>query len=126
MDQKIKKTKQEFLKDVNSSKNVPELDLVSIKYLGRKGKVNQLFQSLSPKEKAIYGKSLNQLKKDLENTITKTKTLLLNTKSQKKIDVTIPGIKPKTGHLHLLTQAIEEVETIFNSLGFVRRRYPEV
>lgn len=126
MDQKIKNTKQKLLKEISSAKDIPKLDLISTKYLGRKGKINQLFQSLSPKEKAAQGKNLNNLKKETKDVLKKTRTLLLNLKPKKKIDITIPGIKPKQGHLHLLTQAIEEVEDIFKSLGFVRRRYPEV
>jgi phenylalanyl-tRNA synthetase alpha chain len=43
-----------------------------------------------------------------------------------KIDVTNPGIKPPLGHLHLVTQAIEEISSIFEKIGFERVRYPEV
>ncbi len=126
MDQKIKNTKQKIRQDLVLIKNIQDLDTLSTKYLGRKGEVNKLFQSLSPKEKATYGQKLNQLKNEIEKEVKKTKSLLLNVKPDKKIDITIPGIKPKEGHLHLLTQAIEEVEDIFRSLGFIRRRYPEV
>jgi len=42
------------------------------------------------------------------------------------LDTTQPGIKPDTGHLHIMTQAISEIEEIFNSLGFYRVRYPEL
>jgi len=126
MDQKIKQTRQELKKDLKLIKNLSQLESISVKYLGRKGKINQLFQSLSPQEKANYGRSLNQLKKEIKENIDQTKTLLLNIKHSQKIDVTIPGIKPPEGHLHLITQAIEEIEDIFRSLGFVRRRYPEV
>ena len=42
------------------------------------------------------------------------------------LDVTQPGLKQEIGHLHLVTQAIWEIEEIFNSLGFYRVRYPEV
>ena len=126
MDQKIKNTKQKLLAEINLTKNISKLDSISTKYLGRKGEINKLFQSLSPKEKATYGRALNQLKKETEESIKKTETLLLNVKPKKEIDITMPGVKPTEGHLHLLTQTIEEVEEIFKSLGFIRRRYPEV
>ena len=126
MDQKIKNIQQKLLKELSLTKNITQLETLSVNYLGRKGAVNQLFQSLSSKEKAVHGKDLNQLKNNIESSIKESKTLLLSVKSKKKLDITIPGIKPPEGHLHLLTQAIEEVEDIFKSLGFVRRRYPEV
>jgi phenylalanyl-tRNA synthetase alpha chain len=53
-----------------------------------------------------------------------------NSKTHKKtetdIDVTLPGIKPPLGTLHLVTQAIEEITSIFDKIGFSRVRYPEV
>ncbi|MBU1200758.1 phenylalanine--tRNA ligase subunit alpha [Patescibacteria group bacterium] len=126
MKQKINQIQNQLNKDLVSLKNLDNLESIRVKYLGRKGQVNKLFQSLSPKEKAVYGKDLNQLKNEIEEKINKTKQKLLNLKPKKKIDVTMPGIKPQQGHLHLLTQGIEEIEEIFKSLGFVRRRYPEV
>lgn len=126
MDQKIKNIQQRLQKELLLTKNVTQLEALSIKYLGRKGVVNQLFQTLPSKDKAVHGKNLNLLKNSIESSIKESKALLLNIKPKKSLDITIPGIKPPEGHLHLLTQAIEEVEGIFKSLGFVRRRYPEV
>jgi phenylalanyl-tRNA synthetase alpha chain len=42
------------------------------------------------------------------------------------LDVTAPGIKPEIGHLHLITQTIREIASIFEKIGFIRVRYPEV
>ena len=42
------------------------------------------------------------------------------------LDVTMPGKKPVLGHLHLITQAVEEITLIFEKIGFSRVRYPEV
>ncbi len=126
MDKKILNTKQNLKKDLSLINNISQLEQVSVKYLGRKGVINQLFQSLSPSQKATYGRQLNQLKNEIDKNLKDAKQKLLNFKPKKKIDVTIPGIIPQQGHLHLITQAIEEIEEIFKSLGFVRRRYPEV
>jgi len=126
MNKKIHQIQLKLNKNLKLTKNLNDLESVRVKYLGRKGKINKLFQSLSSQQKAIHGQGLNQLKKDIEIEINQTKQKLLRVKPKKKIDVTIPGTKPKQGHLHLLTQTIEEIEDIFSSLGFVRRRYPEV
>jgi phenylalanyl-tRNA synthetase alpha chain len=126
MKQKIKKIQLNLNKEIASLKNLDHLESIRLKYLGRKGQINQLFQSLSSKEKAIHGQDINQLKNQVDKQLKQAKQNLLNLKPKKAVDVTVPGIKPKQGHLHLLTQTIEEVENIFSSLGFVRRRYPEV
>lgn len=41
-------------------------------------------------------------------------------------DVTMPGIKPPEGHLHIVSQAIMEITDIFSRIGFTRVRHPEV
>jgi len=46
--------------------------------------------------------------------------------SRSSIDLTIPAILPKVGHLHLVTQAINEISRTFEKIGFSRTRYPEV
>jgi phenylalanyl-tRNA synthetase alpha chain len=43
-----------------------------------------------------------------------------------RVDVTEPGARPPEGHLHIVTQAINEITSIFERIGFVRTRYPEV
>jgi phenylalanyl-tRNA synthetase alpha chain len=126
MKQKINQVQKNLSKDLSLLKNIDDLERIKVKYLGRKGTVNHLFQSLSPSHKATYGKDLNHLKNSIDSHLKKARQQLLNIKTSKKLDVTIPGIKPKEGHLHLLTQTIEEIEDIFKSLGFIRRRYPEV
>ena len=45
---------------------------------------------------------------------------------KEQLDITQPGVKQNIGHLHIITQAIWEIEEIFNSLGFYRVGYPEV
>jgi phenylalanyl-tRNA synthetase alpha chain len=126
MDKKIQTIKTKLNKDLALVSNLTELDSVSTKYLGRKGVVNQIFQSLTPKEKPVYGRKINQLKNTVDGKIKETKVGILTKKTSSQIDVTLPGIEPPQGHLHLITQTIEEIEDIFKSLGFTRRRYPEV
>src|SRR5258706_16460660 len=115
--------KKKFTEDVNSAKNIGALMLLHTEYLGRQGKINSLFKSIPIKENPQIGKQINDLKvfvtKELQD---KTHNL----PEGDAIDVTIPGITPPLGSLHLITQAIEEIENIFFKLGFVRRRYPEV
>ena len=38
----------------------------------------------------------------------------------------MPGIRPPEGHLHIVTQAIEEITRIFERISFIRVRHPEV
>jgi phenylalanyl-tRNA synthetase alpha chain len=71
----------------------------------------------------------NNVKQTIEDALETQKSKLKGQKLAKtveRIDVTNPGIKPHLGHLHLVTQAIEEITDIFGKIGFERVRYPEV
>jgi len=100
--------------------------------LGRSGKLTLAIKQITkvPIEKRKeFGSLANEVKQTIEDALetqnSKLKTQKL-TKVIERIDVTNPGIKPPLGHLHLVTQAIEEISAIFGKIGFERVRYPEV
>jgi phenylalanyl-tRNA synthetase alpha chain len=96
-------------------------------FLGKKGLVNQvaaLMRQLPQSDRKTAGQLLNALKQEAETAISKTDKSEA-TKSD-WLDVTIPGTKPEMGHLHPVTQAIDEIQRIFEGIGFTRVRYPEV
>lgn len=112
--------------ELNQAKNTKVLDDLKIKYLGRQGEINKLFKELPIKENPQIGNAINTLKLETQTKLDEALKQLLKDSTEESIDVTIPGIKPEQGSLHLITQAIEEIQNIFGTLGFVRRRYPEV
>lgn len=132
----VNKQHLQFKKDIQNVKSLPGLDDVQIKYLGRKGLINQLFQSinlpalagkLKQEEKKEFGKRVNDLKTTINQLIVvKRQDLLKKSKTSGYIDITLPGKKYPKGSLHLVTYAIEEISKIFQKIGFVRMTYPEV
>ena len=87
MDKTISEVKTSFHSDLKSCKTADDLEQVRIKYLGRKGKLTELFNqfaSLSNKEKPKYGKKLNILKSDFNSLYNdKLKSLGLDTTQTK-------------------------------------------
>lgn len=81
---------------------------------------------LSADQKPAMGKLANTIKKEIEMAFQNQKNKILNFHLQQSFDPTIPGIMPPHGHLHLVTQAIEEIVKIFEKIGFTLRVYPEV
>jgi phenylalanyl-tRNA synthetase alpha chain len=124
--QEIEKIESELKKDLKDSLSSSDVDRLRTKYLGKQGKVNILFKTLPIKTDPKIGRQINELKNFIEEELSTKLAETLNTSGQVSIDVTVPGIELPRGSLHLVTQAIEEIETIFLKLGFVRRRYPEV
>ena len=111
-----------------------DIEQIYISYLGKKGRLTIALKDI-PKlpidERSEIGKLANEIKKTLEEQIKDKRDELTNIKKRtdnktKSIDVTLPGIKPPLGSLHLVTSAMEEITSIFDKIGFSRVRYPEV
>ncbi|HUT86674.1 MAG TPA: phenylalanine--tRNA ligase subunit alpha [Candidatus Heimdallarchaeota archaeon] len=110
------------------------LEAFRVEFLGRKGRIAQLFKTLAeikPTERAEVGRLLNALKKrataalavrqsELEQTTVEKRLL------QEKADLTLPGSYHPLGHLHLLTQVQHEIESIFLRMGFDVATGPEI
>ncbi|MBU0618816.1 phenylalanine--tRNA ligase subunit alpha [Patescibacteria group bacterium] len=116
-----------LIKDIHTSKELEELRM---SLLGRRGKFNDLLKEL-PKlrveERQPVGRMANEVKQTL-NQLIQEKQLQLNQvgPSNKFFDLTFPGKLPAIGHLHPISQAIEEITHIFERIGFTRVRYPEI
>ncbi|MBI2007553.1 MAG: phenylalanine--tRNA ligase subunit alpha [Candidatus Blackburnbacteria bacterium] len=130
MEERLQNIKNEALAQIISAEAEEELENLRVTYLGRKGKLNSLLQGLKelPSEKRPpLGKIANDAKEAIERALSQRKTEILHrSRTEKWFDPTIPGERPEPGHLHLITQAIEEISKIFEGIGFVRVRYPEV
>ncbi len=132
--EKIKELEKEVKDDFSSIKNLDELEELRIKYLGKKGEIAQIFSKMSEvkdEDKPKVGKETNILKGKIEKKINEKKETLAEMQKKKKIeeekiDVTLPGIKQKIGHHHLLTKVIREVEDVFIGLGFTIEEGPEI
>jgi phenylalanyl-tRNA synthetase alpha chain len=125
----IKNTALSFILEAEDLDNLEETKL---QFLGRSGKLTLVIKGITkvPMEKRKeFGLLANEVKQTIEDALASQKSKLKNQKLAKvieKIDVTNPGIKPALGHLHLVTQAIEEITDIFEKINFERVRYPEV
>jgi len=124
----IVNVKNEAFAQIMDAESVEELENLRINYLGRSGKLTLLIKDIKklPKdEKKTTGILINEAKDALSKAISTNKNNLKES-AREWFDATIPGIKPKIGNLHLITKAIEEISDIFERIGFVRVRYPEV
>lgn len=121
----IKTVWEKFKEEITKASSFAKLKEVEVRFLGRKGAVNQLFAqipTLPPKQRKEFGKALNQIKKKIQKELLKKeKSLKRRLEEQLKkqhFDVTLPGRKPSIGHLHPITQMKWEVADIFQRMGF--------
>lgn len=131
MEEKILNLKNQAISSILEAKSAEELEQLRISFLGRKGTISEIVKqipSLSPEKKKEIGRLLNDVKKAIEETLNSQTSNIKHqiSNTEEWFDVTAPGKKPPQGHLHLITQAIREISSIFEKIGFVRVRYPEV
>lgn len=129
--QQLQKDALAAIEKIDSLNNLKELE---VKFLGRKGELTQILRGLKDlpaAEKPAAGQLSNEVKKTLEAAFTKKGYELENAEleaslSDEFFDTTIPGKTRKMGHIHPLFQVQEEVERIFNQMGFQVADGPEV
>ena len=130
----LKNLEIEVEKEIKKTDNLKDLDEIFRKYLGKKGKITLIFNSLKKlpvNKRKNLGKEANLIKIKLDKIIReKTQKLKKKTKVEslgmEEVDVTRPGKKIKIGHLHPLTLVQREVQEIFQSMGFSTITGPEV
>jgi phenylalanyl-tRNA synthetase alpha chain len=131
MKEKLEQIKKQFEIELNSAKSAADLENLDNSYLGRKSglltTVMKDLKGLSKEEIPQVGKLANEIKKFITAKLKdKKKELGSGIKSDQTFDPTLPGTEAPVGHLHMISQAISEISSIFEQIGFQRRRYPEV
>jgi phenylalanyl-tRNA synthetase alpha chain len=114
-----KKLETEALSVISAASNEAELDAARVRYLGRKSELKQALREVRDRE---TGMTLNALREKLETAVAEREGALrdreLGRVAEEQIDVTLPGERPRRGHLHPITQIRREVEDIFVGLGY--------
>jgi phenylalanyl-tRNA synthetase alpha chain len=120
--------KNQAIARISAAETQEELEQIRIELFGRSGTITTATKNLKnvkPEKRKEVGILINEIKITLEKIIQEKKNDLSDS-ARKWFDVTLPGIKPQTGNLHLVTKAIEEISRTFEKIGFSRTRYPEV
>lgn len=119
---------EQTVRDEIKSSEKPK-DLLRLEYLGGKSEFARLsrqIQYIPKQDKSRVGVLINQVKQSIEGFIESSSNSQPITNNSQPFDITLPGIEPPQGHLHIVTQAIMEITRIFERIGFTRARYPEV
>lgn len=114
---------------VTQANSPSELDQIRGQLLGKSGEITNLLKkipSLNPEQRRVLGETVNETKRTIEEALDNKRLFLGDQTKSEEIDPTLPGIRPPEGNLHPVTHAIEEISSIFEKIGFIRVRYPEV
>jgi len=109
------------------------LELVRVRYLGRKGDLAAILRGLAdvdPAQRPEIGKRANEVKQRLEAALaTRREALLAAARAaaeSEHVDVTLPGRPIPMGRLHPSTQILRRICQIFADMGFQVYRSPDV
>lgn len=127
----LDKLKQAALKEFEKVKDLAELELARVKYLGRNSELSNCLRSLkdiAQEKRCKLGAEANVLRRELEEQFEKSKAKLSEAahKTADLFDITHPARKLPHGHIHPLTKAQEDIMHIFATMGFRILEGPEV
>lgn len=118
----------------DSANDESAVEAARVKFLGaRSGQLKELQKGLgriAADDRPVAGKRFNELKAKVEaaweRAVERVKRTGPASQAAQYFDPTIPGIRPRLGCLHPLTQTIAELKDIMGRLGFTSAEGPEV
>ena len=106
-----------------------EIEAVRIAYLSRKGRLPLLMAELKnvpAEEKPLFGKAVNELKKELTEQIKEKQQHTRSATTAAQFDLTQPGQWHTLGSRHPITQMIDRITSIFQTIGFTVADGPDI
>jgi len=130
----ITEIKKAFLDELSAAGTVSDLQLLRVKYLGKKGVLTaqlKLLPTISSEERPAFGKLINEFKAFIEKEADSKESALKHAELNRKlvseaIDITLPGNYVLPGRMHPLNQVLKEMLDIFVGMGFDIQVGPEV
>ncbi|WP_306537957.1 phenylalanine--tRNA ligase subunit alpha [Megasphaera sp.] len=124
--EKIEAIKAAVMEELAKSEHLQDIQDIRVKFLGKKGELTAIMKemkNLSKEDRPKVGQLVNTARSAIEEQLNakleevKAKELAAKLESE-KIDITLPGRKPVTGHEHPLHQTLRLMEDSFLRMGF--------
>ncbi len=120
------------LQAISSAADAESLEKVRVEFMGQKnGRVRDLQKlvgTTTPDQKPAVGKRFNEVRTSLAAALEARAEQLQSqaTKDGSDFDVTLPGERPRIGHLHPITQVMSEFRELMGRFGFIVVDGPEI
>jgi phenylalanyl-tRNA synthetase alpha chain len=117
-----------------AARTVAEIEALRVEFLGRKGKLTGILKGLGqldPAQRPQAGKLANEVKETLSKGFDQHRQRLAAARRRADlatgaVDVSLPGRRSFSGHVHPITTVIGDITDIFVRMGFAVARGPEV
>ncbi len=118
--------KEAALKEIESANDETVLEKIRNTYLTKKSELNALMglmKSLTPENKAVFGKTMNEVRNAIVTRYEKkkeeiSKRVMKEKLARESIDLSLPGRTHQVGSINPIYQIIDEMISIFSSMGF--------
>lgn len=126
--------RKQFLSDLEGAAKRKDVEMLKVKYLGKKGPVQALMIHLSQvpqQERPLLGKEINSLKEEIAALCEKALEAFGQLEGaarlkEEAIDVTLPAQRRYLGRMHPISLMLEECIDIFIELGFSIQDGPHI
>lgn len=134
MNETIVTLQKQFSSELEIAKTSAELEAIRVKFLGRKGPLQQLMQELkqvSPEQRPEVGKRINDLKEEITARLAAMQNAFVLQEEEaqlakEKIDVTLPGKRYFAGRKHIISKTLDEMVDILVDMGFSVQYGPDI
>ncbi len=126
MKDQLEEIRRRAIAELTDEADEAQIDAVRVRVLGRSGELTEIMRGMREvpnAERPAIGQLINQIKNEVEARVEalseKLKAASL-TKSlnEKRIDVTLPGMRIARGRIHPITDILEKMLQIFEGMGF--------
>ncbi len=120
------------LSTISDSETLEEL---RVRFTGAKNgqlkSIQKMMGSLQADERPSAGKRFNEVRDAVQSAIDAAAERLSSATQPSRVkgplvDPTLPGLRPRLGHIHPITQTIEHLKEIMGRLGFTATEGPEI
>jgi phenylalanyl-tRNA synthetase alpha chain len=130
----IQSLRNEFETEVTAIKSTADIEALRVKYLGKKGPVQQLMQLLKdtpPEQRPELCKVINELKEEIASRLDILAFEVIQSEeeqklSQEKLDISLPGRRRFVGRKHILNSLLDHILDILISMGFSVQYGPDI
>ena len=125
---------REALAEIAGTDDLKSLDAARVKYLGRKGRVTDILRGLgqaTPEERPALGQKANEVKQAIADAIdarhAQVESAETSARAERETaDLSLPGRRPRQGHMHVINQVYDDLIGIFGELGFQVATGPDI
>ncbi|HZO23905.1 MAG TPA: phenylalanine--tRNA ligase subunit alpha, partial [Steroidobacteraceae bacterium] len=125
---------EQALGEIAACSDLPALDEVRVRWLGKKGVLTEQLKALGTlpaAERPAAGQRINDAKQGVQGALDARRTALESAEVDRqlaagRLDVTLPGRGEERGGLHPVTKARLRIEQLFRRAGFEVASGPEI